>query len=396
MVSKRKNREEGDLTLQEVSETRRTRRGLRSSPSLQVSYVSPHEKAKRSLRASPSLLVIDGPTPRQPRAKKARLSASTSAEESTFANQVMSQPFSQPTFSPASTREIAGPPMASGPPAPTPVAESSTPKRKGKGTKKGKEKEAPEEKRAARFKVKCPQNIMDRVYRVRQQRLFMIDRSREGEELRETFSVLGSTGNVYTVVIDLVPRCNCPDALKGNHCKHILFIYLKVLRVPESSSHWYQKALLFSELEEIFAQAPLAPNCVAQQHVRDALARASGQNPESESSSSIKKRMPSEEDNCPICYETMYEVAENALKFCETCGNALHDECWKQWQASSVRNGKTVTCVWCRAETTPAGGQRPQPGAHANEGYLNLGAVAGCSPTRDTSTYHGRAWKYYH
>lgn len=68
----------------------------------------------------------------------------------------------------------------------------------------------------------------------------MIERERNSEELRETFKVLGSTGNVYTVNIDTLPSCDCtyatneldalcpllpcsgPDALKGNHCKHIV------------------------------------------------------------------------------------------------------------------------------------------------------------------------------
>lgn len=52
-------------------------------------------------------------------------------------------------------------------------------------------------------------------------RIFMIDRNRTGE-LQEEFSVLGSTGNVYNVVVDHKPRCDCPDAMKGNHCKHIV------------------------------------------------------------------------------------------------------------------------------------------------------------------------------
>ncbi|KAF8707331.1 hypothetical protein AX14_013607 [Amanita brunnescens Koide BX004] len=386
--------------------TRRTRRNLRSSPSLQViSHVSTQGQSSRPLRTSPSLVVIDGPTQLQPPAKRARGSETTvatlNAGETTFVPHVASQalspqPFPFPTYL-ASTPETTGPYTSIADPFPTQAAESSPQKGKGKGKRKGKDKESPpEEKRAARFKPKCPQNIMDRVQRVRQQRLFMIDRNRSGDELRETFSVLGSTGNVYTVVIDEVPRCNCPDALKGNHCKHILFVYLKVLRVPESSPHWYQKALLHSELEEIFAQAPLAPNCVAQQHVREALAKAMGQDTGS-SSSSNKKRLPTEDDNCPICYETMYGVAENALNFCETCGNALHDECWKQWKASSVRNGKSVTCVWCRAETVPAGERNTYNGGYGNEGYVNLGAIAGCSPVRDTSTYHYRAsrkWGY--
>jgi hypothetical protein len=95
---------------------------------------------------------------------------------------------------------------------------------------------------------------------------------------------LGSTGNVYvrtrlqccpsqidhahasqTVLIGALPQCNCPDCLKGNvPCKHIIFVLyalphapayrvvgsadidysLKVLKVPESSTTWYQKGLL--------------------------------------------------------------------------------------------------------------------------------------------------------
>ncbi|PFH45786.1 hypothetical protein AMATHDRAFT_157849 [Amanita thiersii Skay4041] len=256
-----------------------------------------------------------------------------------------------------------------------------------KGKKKAKDTDAaPEEKRLAQFKPRCPQNIMDRVERVRQQRLFMIDRLRTENELSETFSVLGSTGNVYTVVIDKVPRCNCPDALKGNHCKHILFIFLKVLQVPESSPHWYQKALLSTEVEEIFAQAPLAPNSVAHSHVREAHARAISQYT-GPSSQSVKKRFPTKDDDCPICYENMHGIPENGLKFCDACGNALHDECWKQWQASSQRSGKAVTCVWCRAESS-TNKRKKVAGVSSSDGYLNLAAVAGLSPVRDTSTYY--------
>ena len=71
-----------------------------------------------------------------------------------------------------------------------------------------------QEKRPARFRAKCPQNILDRLDRVVSQRyassrvagsektydydrrFFMIDRHRDGGELKEEFSVLGSTGNV--------------------------------------------------------------------------------------------------------------------------------------------------------------------------------------------------------
>ncbi|KAH7889342.1 hypothetical protein F5I97DRAFT_1843539 [Phlebopus sp. FC_14] len=265
------------------------------------------------------------------------------------------------------------------------------------------------EKRGAITKKKCPQNIFDRVDRVMSQRFFMLDRRRNGSELREEFSVLGSTGNVYTVVIDKTPSCNCPDATKGNHCKHILFIFLKVLQVPQSSHVWYQKALLTSELIQIFTAAPLAPNSLAHQRVREAYARATGRSvntndvgegASSEPASTGARRQPTAEDDCPICYEGMHGAAESLLVWCETCGNAVHQGCFAEWAKSSPNKH---TCVFCRSPWVGAsalgkGKGKTNAGMAASEGYLNLGAVAGLSGVRDTSTYHHGArlgMRYY-
>jgi hypothetical protein len=35
---------------------------------------------------------------------------------------------------------------------------------------------------------------------------------------------------VYTVRICIGPRCTCPDFEKGNLCKHIMFVMMRVLR----------------------------------------------------------------------------------------------------------------------------------------------------------------------
>ncbi|KAI8989640.1 hypothetical protein BD414DRAFT_438713 [Trametes punicea] len=239
------------------------------------------------------------------------------------------------------------------------------------------------EKRGAICKNSCPQNIMDRVKRVMDQRFYMIDRRREGNELREEFSVLGSTGNVYTVVIDKKPSCNCPDALKGNHCKHILFIFLKVLQVSQTSSYWYQKALLTSELEDIFSHAPRAPAAVAHDRIRSAYARATGKEVASAAQQSGKRRLPGEDDDCPICYENMYGVAEEFLTFCQECGNGLHLECFQQW-AKAASNG--VTCVFCRAKWIVSA--KDIAAGWFSGGYLNLAEVAGVSSVRDTSSYY--------
>jgi len=243
------------------------------------------------------------------------------------------------------------------------------------------------EKRGAIFKKSCPKNILDRVARVMSQRFFMIDRRREGREPCEEFKVLGSTGNVYTVIIDRFPSCDCPDAARGNHCKHILFIFLKVLQVPQSSGLWYQKALLTSELQSIFANAPQAPTALAHDKVRNAYAHASGKASTSTPSDS-KKRIPGPEDSCPICYEGMHGIAQKKLVFCEECGNSLHTECFEQWRRSAAK----LTCVWCRAKW-PMGVEDGTGARPTSEGYLNLGSVAGLSGERDTSSYH-KGWRY--
>ncbi|KAN0125069.1 hypothetical protein V8E52_001621, partial [Russula decolorans] len=243
-----------------------------------------------------------------------------------------------------------------------------------------KDPDATPEKRAAMFKKSCPKNIQDRVARVMSQRFFMINRRREGEELCEEFKVLGSTGNVYTVLIGRLPSCDCPDAARGNHCKHILFIFLKVLQVPQSSGLWYQKALLASELQSIFANARQAPNDLAHDNVREAYERAMGKAPELTPSDS-RRRIPGPEDSCPICYECMHGVSQDKLVFCEECGNALHTECFGQWRRSAAQ----LTCIWCRAKW-PSGARSGAGASPISEAYINLRSVAGLSNERDTSS----------
>ncbi|RDB22884.1 hypothetical protein Hypma_009779 [Hypsizygus marmoreus] len=287
------------------------------------------------------------------------------------------------------------------------------------------------EKRGAIFKKSCPKNILERVERVMSQRFFMIDRQRTAGELKEVFGVLGSTGNVYSVTIDHKPSCTCMTLIGFSEIRYLtpdrsgrcerkplqthrssfsslchrrlsshqtkLFIFLKVLQVTQASGVWYQKALLTSELETVFAEAPLAPNAVANHRIREAYARATGKSTGA-TQSTTKKRIPGPDDDCPICYEGMHSVNEKSLIFCEDCGNALHKECFQQWQASSARGGTELTCVWCRAKWVFVGAGSSSAGASRSEGYLNLATVSGTSPVRDTSTYYNgprRGQRYY-
>ena len=62
---------------------------------------------------------------------------------------------------------------------------------------------------------------------------------------------------VYDVAIGCHPACTCPDCGKGNICKHILFVLLRVLHLPTTEPLVWQKALLPSEVDEVRHRAAL-------------------------------------------------------------------------------------------------------------------------------------------
>ncbi|GAA6015116.1 hypothetical protein JCM8202_004883 [Rhodotorula sphaerocarpa] len=281
-----------------------------------------------------------------------------------------------------------------------PQAGPSPSKRKRAKTKEGEEPEPEPEKRLRIFKRACPKATLKRAERVFAQRFFCVDRTRLSDS-SEQFSVLGSTGNLYTVTIQHLPSCDCPDGRKGNHCKHLLFVFLKVLGVPMTTNLWYQAGLLTSELQAIFTLARPAPRNVLEERVRQAYEIATGKKKADEESAEgsggrlVKKRIPEEGDSCPICYEDFEAGSETGLVFCLSisgCGNALHRECFNNWARTSNPN----TCPMCRekwpkpgiSETASTSANAAAGPAYSEDGYQNFAAHAGISTVRDTSSYY--------
>ena len=104
---------------------------------------------------------------------------------------------------------------------------ASIDERKPKRVRQAKGQE-PEEKRLRRYRNKAPTSYLERLDRIRTQRMFLIDRNRKtsADETHEEeiFDIAGSTGNIYQVTINKKPGCTCPDASKGNQCKHIIYV----------------------------------------------------------------------------------------------------------------------------------------------------------------------------
>jgi len=251
------------------------------------------------------------------------------------------------------------------------------------------------EKRLAIYKSSCPQKILERIQRAQTQRMYLISRKPPTDYKRE-FTVLGSIGNVYDVVISHIPSCTCPDNAKGNLCKHILLVYLKVLKVPPSSPYIYQKALLSSELEEIFTRAPKDPlsNVLASPEVQQKYSEITGEKVTVTNNSSKPTRKPVEGNMCPICYEDM--STDEELVYCESsCGQNVHKNCFDQWMTVQKKKGEEVTCVYCRERWKSETASAPKGKVSKIEGYINLQSFQpGLSNVRDSSTYN--LWdKYY-
>ncbi|WVQ71666.1 hypothetical protein IAR50_001206 [Cryptococcus sp. DSM 104548] len=268
--------------------------------------------------------------------------------------------------------------------------------------------------RPARHRKSCPKTIVDRQQRAMSQRMCMIERiaHRPEPNRADQFKVLGSTGNVYTVTIGSIPDCDCPDFEKGNApCKHVIFAFLKVLKVPTYSPVWYQKGLTPAELNAVWASAPAAPSAAVSvnSRVRDAYLKATGKYPPAEEAQSSNggKRIVATGEDCPVCYDAMTQRDEDMKKLVYDeslggCGRPLHAECFKMWAATAKKQHKDVTCVWCRSPWPGVGGG-PSNGkgkakagvSYSRMGYMNMASAAGISRKRDTSTYyHGGGHLY--
>jgi hypothetical protein len=58
--------------------------------------------------------------------------------------------------------------------------------------------------------------FIDKLKKIRKERMFMLDRQKGVDKdgyVCETFGIAGSKGNIYEVVIGRKPKCDCMDAV---------------------------------------------------------------------------------------------------------------------------------------------------------------------------------------
>jgi len=274
--------------------------------------------------------------------------------------------------------------------------------------------------------------VLDRVARALAQRLFLIRRVdvrrgsvRPGDPLapsavggddskwRAKFVVFGAAGNVYECDVCEFPQCDCPEFVGGRRggvgfpgsrvCRHLLWVYVRVLGVSRDDPLLCQTALTKGELARILADPTAAhratvaaasarradaartgdgslgdeqkaPAYIARMEIpRKAAVPAAAVKRENALENSIEQcigEKEEEEETCPVCFEPVVDRAELAavgarlswrafleknVWWCRLgCGSNVHAACMRRWiekNASLASEGSSsASCPLCRAE----------------------------------------------
>ncbi|KAI3967624.1 hypothetical protein MKW92_003499 [Papaver armeniacum] len=170
-----------------------------------------------------------------------------------------------------------------------------------------------------------------RIERALNQCLHLLHRS-EGD-----FFVLGETGNVYTVTLSRIPSCNCPDW--NAPCKHMLFVFLRVLRVSQGDDCLQSKTLKQWQVARLL-NTPSSPQTLAGaracEKFRHLYSTMSNVGPPQKIPLKIGQQ-------CPYCEGDLNEAAsyDSAVE-CEACHEVGHESCMV---TSKVRRGGKIAKV---------------------------------------------------
>lgn len=181
--------------------------------------------------------------------------------------------------------------------------------------------------------------------------------SREGDAA--SFDVRGSTMNRYVVRFSGATgrfSCDCPDALMHCRrrrcvCKHAVFVLVRMLRRLDFS-FFAQGNAIVDPAERASVQARIdelldVPEAsLIDELVKETTALALREacfDPDPDKVDPDK--VFADDDECPVCYDTMKSCGASEIARCPTCRNHVHTACVVKWLSAAVRR----TCVMCRS-----------------------------------------------
>jgi hypothetical protein len=177
------------------------------------------------------------------------------------------------------------------------------------------------------------------------QKIYLIETIPSNDLYEKEYVIMGSTGNVYNVIIKKNPECSCPDFVtRHNRCKHIYFVLIKIMNITNVD----QENFTNEQLIDMFCNIP-----------KVALLIDDNKKQKYELLKSVKsKTIPQKniDDICPICLDDLDDGSE--IDFCKfSCGKTIHKLCFSMWIKKMPAN-----CVYCKNSWY----------GHTNNQYINL------------------------
>lgn len=171
------------------------------------------------------------------------------------------------------------------------------------------------------------------------QNIFLIESIVDNNYSERKYIVMGSTGNVYDVIIKNTPECSCPDyTTRAKRCKHIYFVLIRVMRSTNEDQQNYSN----DELQAMFNNIPqITNNLIIDDNAKNTYEKFKQLN--KFSSKEIKYVSQKDiSDLCPVCLDDLDNGDE--LDYCKfSCGKPIHTICYTMWTKKHP-----VNCIFCK------------------------------------------------
>lgn len=191
-------------------------------------------------------------------------------------------------------------------------------------------------------------NQKSRIFRGKKENLFILDKKyKEGKII---FQICGATGNVYTIeIIDKNIDCNCIDSQTKCKkelifCKHICFLYLKVLEITNNYL-FINKKLSLEDVDIIYSENNFPESVIDEELSNNYNEIKNIKNKPSKKRKRVTfdiEIIDMDENNPEICLVCSSEISnKDQLSTCGNCNTIFHKKCIKAWV---IRNKNCISC----------------------------------------------------
>lgn len=158
------------------------------------------------------------------------------------------------------------------------------------------------------------------------------------------FSVRDEEARAFKVTVGDPHSCSCGA---GRCCVHVLFVVVKVLRVPASNDLALKKGYSDAELAQVLDGAWEVAGA-PRQAFRPRRRSAAPTHDSGEDRTVRRQALGEDEEVCPICQDCMGEA--QALSWCRSgCGANIHARCMHAYAQHRQASGDKASCPLCRA-----------------------------------------------